>query len=204
MPRYPSTNLIRFLVTKWPFSTTPLANIQQLMNELPPDSWSSFDRSEIDRDLAATITAVGGTSRVCDVAKPTVVCIFGVGQDGKSTLANMLSQGSIPIVRTDSFFAKLLTNRHGSAELLSLAEQYTTHHIDQFIGHIQQNPTLANEYVQLFFDPTIGFNGSGPVSIIEGMVFHPEFKCAVRIDHEIRNELMKRGYKIWTTRRNRE
>jgi hypothetical protein len=66
--------------------------------------------------------------------------------------------------------------------------------------HLQQNPPLACQFVELFFDSENGFNIKRPLSVIEGMVVHPHRAAPFRIDHGIRIELKNRGYKVWATR----
>jgi hypothetical protein len=197
MSRQPTPPLVKLLVAHRPLAAMAIGKVR--LDDLPQEIWKSFDRRKIDADLAALIAQVGTAALVRDVAKPTVVCLFGDGMTGKSTVAYLLEQQGVNVFATDGFFAQLLTGWHGNAELLAMAQRHTTQHIDQFLAEIQQNPSLASEYVRLFFDQVHGFNCNEPLSVIEGMVSHPHFPRPYRIDREIRKGLHSRGYRVWTT-----
>jgi hypothetical protein len=65
MPRNPSPELVRFLVTRWPLSANSLSHVQQLLAGLSDEDWASFDRLAIERDLAAAVSEYdSGKARV--------------------------------------------------------------------------------------------------------------------------------------------
>jgi len=197
MSRQPTPPLVKLLVTHWPLATMAIGKVH--LDDLPQETWKSFDRRAIESDLAALIAEVGPVTPVRDVAKPTVFCIFDDGMTGKTTLGYLLGRPEIPVFATDAFFDRLLSNWHGNNRLTAIAKKHTSQHIDQFLAEIQQEPSLAREYVRLFFNPAHGFNCKQPLSIIEGMVFHPHRPQRYRIDREIRKGLRDRGYRVWVT-----
>lgn len=176
-----------------------LGESERLLAALPDEAWSSFDRAVIERDLSEAVQKCGASVKIRDIAKPVVVCVFDEGMMGKSTLAHLYRQAKIPVFSTDGFVTHLRDDWHGQSEILELAHRLAPQSIDQFMRFVQASPALGADFVRLFFDPTHGFRHTEPLSVIEGMVYHPHFPALFRIDHKIRVELGVKGYKVWVS-----
>lgn len=199
--RYPSPELVRFLTTYWPLSSETIGAVRTCLPELTPQQWLGFDRNRIESDLANLIAHVDESSTVISLARPVVLCVFGHGQDGKSTFTNLLGkQGHIETFSTDSFVCRLREDWHDSNQLRQLAVTHAPHSIDQFIRKVQGSETLGKDFIRLFFDPANGFNYKSPLSAIEGFLRHPDYDPVIRLDQRIVSELKKRGYKVWVAR----
>ena len=199
--RFPSPELVRFLTTYWSMSPETIGAVRTCLPELTSQQWLGFDRSRIESDLNKLIAHKGESAPVMELAKPVVLCVFGHGQDGKSTFANLLAkQGNIETFSTDSFICRLREDWHNSNQLRQLALKYAPYSIDQFIRMIQGDEALAKDFIRLFFDTVNGFNFKSPLSAIEGFLRHPDYGPVVRVEHEVVSNLRRKGYKVWVAR----
>ena len=204
--RIPSRELIRFLLNHFAMSDKTLQDVEVAIKNFPDESWATYDREDIVKDLAATMQNNKGTNaRVRDLAKPVVLCLFDDGGQGKSTFANLLVHQGIPKFSTDHFVTELRDGWHGDQRLQELATRLAPLKIDQFIEQAESDSLLGNAFVSLFFNDMRGFSSKMPVTLIEGFLHHPRCTSpAIRLDKAIAHELRQRGYRVWIANRVRE
>ena len=168
--RSPSPELVRFLLTRWAFTTTTLGEVRIQTESFSAGDWTEFDSSAVKKDLNTAIERFGTDSTVRDKAKPVVLCLFDDGQQGKTTFANLLRHHGIPVFATDSFVTRLQEDWHNDDELRVLAKQTVPLCINEFIKHVEINDVLAARFVSLFFDAQNGFSLKSPVFNNRGLL----------------------------------
>jgi len=202
MSRVPSVELVRFMLSKWAMSNESLNSVRsQIVGDFSMADGFEGGVPKLVSDLDELINNAEGSATVADTVKPTVVCIFGIGGDGKSTLANLLMKNhGIDVFSTDTFINSLRLDWHDSPTLRSLYSKHSDRHIDQFIKDVQASTELGAKLVELFFRPDGGFSLLKPVSIIEGFLRHPEHDVHFDIEQHVIDELHRRKYRVWEVR----
>lgn len=201
MPRTPSHELIRLLLTYWQHSDKRLDDVRSAI-VANPEVYKGFDVNALCGDIDECLRQGKGGKAIRELAKPVVLCFADVGQKGKSSLVHLLAKKDLWSCSTDKFVGSLAsTTSSEDAELGALAKTHVPSTIDQFIRKVEANSTQRDRFVRRLVEWFMTAHPKDqPLLVLEGMVHHPQ-NGSIDMAQDIFKELRRNGYRVWFAKR---